>query len=249
MPIRNNRNIRKVKPHIVRNIKRQPIHTRDNVQDLKPLNIDHKYSETKKIWNNETVYIIGGGPSLRGFNWNKLKGKKVIAINRAFQVIPWADVMYWTDSRFYRWYSEEIASFKGLKYTCRPFNGKPSDVVLLKSSSVMKIEMRPSYISHGNNSGFGAINLAVKLGASKIYLLGYDMKSNPKDTHWHDGYSVTHNHNIYKKMIKYFETLPSDLKKLNIEVFNANPRSELHCFRKCSLSDALNDLAFNPFKE
>jgi len=33
-------------------------------------------------WKDEDCYIIGGGPSLKRFNWSLLKGKKTIGINR-----------------------------------------------------------------------------------------------------------------------------------------------------------------------
>lgn len=250
MPIRNNRNIRKSKPHVVRNMKKKVVNRNNKPSSSskhQPINTDSKYSVSEKIWDNETVYIVGGGPSLKSFKWDKLKCKNVIAINRAYEMLPGATVLYWTDSRFYKWYKDDINKFKGLKYTCRPFNDKPSDVKLLKPTSAMKIDIRPSFICHGNNSGYGAINLAIKLGAKKIYLLGYDMNSSPNTTHWHDGYTVKHNHTIYQKMIKYFDTMPSELKKLGVQVFNANPKSQLTCFRKCSLNDALNDTAFNPY--
>lgn len=262
MPLRNNRNIRKTKPHIIRSVKNNVIKNNNtkgqsNINNIKksinnpPNSVkpkDTNYGKTTKIWVNEVVYIIGGGPSLKNFDWTKLEGKKVIAINRAFEVLPKADILYWTDSRFYKWNTDNINKFKGLKFTCRSFRNMPNDITLLKSVNNMNINTRPSYITHGNNSGFGAINLAVKLGAKKIYLLGYDMSSNPENTHWHSGYQLNHNHNIYNKMIKYFESLPNELKKLKIECYNANMKSKLNVFRKCTLSDAINDLAYNPFQ-
>jgi len=248
MPIRDNRNIRKVQPHIVRNLK-QNVVKKPNTHQNSPVNInDRTYGESKKIWNDEVVYIIGGGPSLKGFDWSQLEGKKVIAINRAFEVMPNADVLYWTDSRFYRWFKEGIDKFSGLKFTCREFNEKPSDLILLKPNSAMNLDMRPSFISHGNNSGYGAINLAVKLGAKKIYLLGYDMNSFPGQSHWHSGYKSTHNDSIYVKMIKYFDSIPNELKKLDVEIFNANLKSQLTVFRRCSVEDAIYNRAYDPFR-
>lgn len=251
MPIRRNNNnvIRQVKPNIIRKTnttirKTNPV----NPTIIKQSNDNNKYSPVNKIWDDETIYIIGGGPSLKNFDWNLLKGKKIIAINRAYEVLPWAEVLYWTDSRFYKWYKSDIDMFGGLKVTCRPFPSMPHSIALLKSGSSNKLDMRESYITHGNNSGYGAINLAVKLGAKKIYLLGYDMDSNPKLTHWHDGYQVNHNHTIYSKMITQFQGLDKELSKLNIEIFNANIKSKLDVFRKCSLEDSIYDRAYNPFR-
>lgn len=193
------------------------------------------------VWKNETVYLIGGGPSLKGIDWELLRGKRIIAINRAFQVLPWADVLYWTDAQFYKWYRREIDEFKGVKVTCRPVDILNKDIRLLKGIKDLGIDMRPEYICDGNNSGYGALNLAVKLGAKRIYLLGYDLHSQPGQTHWHNGYKRSHNHTIYKRLVKYFESSVPLLNEWKIEVWNANPWSHLHCFRKCSLNDAISN--------
>jgi uncharacterized Rossmann fold enzyme len=242
MPIRDNRRLHKVQPNVVRTIKKQVI--QHNVQPVSRDSINKQnilYGKIDPIWDNETVYIVGGGPSLSDFDWNKLKGKKVIAINRAFQVLPEADVVYWTDSRFWKWYSNEIKRFRGLKVTCRPYSPPSQDVILLKAVNNKPYESDPSHISHGNNSGYGAINLAVKLGAKKIYLLGYDMDSSNNKTHWHNGYEAKHNHGIYIKMIQSFTLLAPVLKQMGVVVLNANPKSNLKVFNMCSLESALRD--------
>ncbi len=245
MPL-NNRRIQKIQPTVVRS---QPKTVTRIIQpttkQVPKNNLGDRFKpatgQTEKIWNDEVVYIVGGGPSLKDFDWNLLAGKKVIAINRAFQVLPDADVMYWTDARFYRWFKNDIDSFAGLKVTCRPVVESPGDIIVLKQNTAIKIDMRPDFISSGNNSGFGAINLAAKLGAKRIYLLGYDMLSRDKETHWHSGYEVSHNHSIYSKMAAQMSSLPAELKILNIEVFNANPKSNMTVFRRVSLEAALSN--------
>jgi hypothetical protein len=245
MPL-NNRRIQKIQPTVVR------AKPKTVTRDVKPIvkqvpknNLGDRFQpaagQTEKIWDNEVVYIIGGGPSLKDFDWNLLAGKKVIAINRAFEVLPNADVLYWTDARFYRWFKNKIDDFTGLKVTCRPVQGSPGDIIVLKQNTAVKIDMRPDFISSGNNSGFGAINLAAKLGAKRIYLLGYDMVSREKDTHWHSGYEVSHNHAIYSKMIAQMSSIPGELRALDIDIFNANPKSNMTVFRRVTLEAALNN--------
>ena len=261
MPIGDHR-LHRIKPNIIRSVsknvginpmadKRHPRNTvpenksNDNEVVKTPKPTVARIDKIEKIWDDEVVYLVGGGPSLENFDWNRLKGKKVIAINRAFQVLPFADVMYWTDARFYRWYASEITNFKGLKVTCRPVPENPSDVIFLKSNGANTIDTRPSYISHGNNSGYGAINLAVKLGAKRIYLLGYDMNADSNKTHWHNGYNISHNTSIYGRMVAQFTPLVDILPRMGVEVWNANPNSKLECFRKCTIDVAINN---NPIK-
>ena len=240
MPIRDNKRLQRIKPQVVRTVKKQVIKNRVPASNNKTQK-SRKYSSVIPLWKDETVYIVGGGPSLKDFDWKRLKGKKVIAINRAFQVLPDADVLYWTDSRFWKWYNQEIKQFKGFKYTCRPYSPEQQDVILLKAINTKPLSLDLAHISHGNNSGYGAINLAVLLGAKKIYLLGYDMASKDANTHWHDGYSTKHNHTIYVKMMAAFNKIAPELAKNNITVYNANVKSQLTVFEKCSIETALKD--------
>jgi len=172
-------------------------------------------------------------------NWELLLGKRTIAINRAFQVVPWADVLYWTDAQFYRWYRRDIDRFAGMKVTCRPLDAPGSMITVLQGVRDNGIDMRETHISDGNNSGYGALNLAVKLGVSRIFLLGFDMHSKEGATHWHSGYSRKHNHSIYKRVIGYFESAVPVLKELGVEVWNACPESHLNSFKKCTLESAI----------
>jgi hypothetical protein len=49
----------------------------------------------------KSVYIVGGGPSLKGFNFNCLKDKDVIAVNKAIRDVPWAKYFISIDSTFF----------------------------------------------------------------------------------------------------------------------------------------------------
>jgi hypothetical protein len=199
-------------------------------------------NKLKTIWSGQSVYIVGGGPSLKGFNWNHLKGKHTIAINKAFKVIPWSEVLYWTDARFYRWHKHDIDALEGIKVTCRNAPCLSPNIILLTTSGKTGIDKRPNFIRAGNSSGFAAINVAYHLGVKKIYLLGFDMESSDKNTHWHEGYGIRHDHNIYQRnMISNFDGIYELLKSEGIEIWNANPNSQLKSIPRCNLEDALND--------
>jgi len=192
--------------------------------------------------DDKTIYIIGGGPSLKGFNWNLLEGKNVLCVNRAFQQVPWALAVFWTDSRFYRWFQKELEEFKGIKVACRYSQLYKKDIVLVKSTGGHSIDLDAHCVKSGNNSGYGALNVAFHLGAKKIYLLGYDMWSDASGTHWHDGYITSHNHGIYDRaMIGDFSKAEAHYRKVGINLYNANPKSRLESITKCSIIQALED--------
>ena len=200
------------------------------------------YDTVKPIWLDETVYLIGGGPSLKGFQWDALLGKKTIAINRAVQFWPKADAVYWTDSRVYMWYKNDIDKFKGLKYTLKAGNHYSGKVNVLKKGAKFGLESSRDSLAHGNNSGYAAINLAVHLGAKRIILLGYDMGNEGSNSHFHDGYPVNATaENIYKnQFIPGFNILRELLYSKGIECYNASIHSKLDVFPKIDLIRALS---------
>ncbi len=194
--------------------------------------------------DDKTIYIIGGGPSLKNFDWELLVDKNVLSINRAFQKVPWAMATFWTDSRFYKWYAKELKRFKGVKIACRWSQLYTDDVIFARSTGGNGIDDYPYHIRAGNNSGYAALNVAFHLGAKKIYLLGYDMSSSDKQgTHWHSGYVTAHNHDIYERaMIKDFSRVNEAYRKKGINVYNANLDSAMSFVEKCSIEDAVKDL-------
>lgn len=209
------------------------------------VNIERSHKSTSRvepIWSGETVYIIGGGPSLMGFDWNRLMGKRTIAINKAILSYPRADALYWTDSRVYGWYKKDIDSFKGLKYSIRNHSSYPADINILRKSNKFGLEEAKDALCHGNNSGYAAINLAYLLGAKRIVLLGYDMHNDGKRSHYHEGYPVpATGDNIYRdQFVPGFEILADLLKQKKVEVYNASMTSSLRVWPKITFEQALS---------
>ena len=200
-----------------------------------------KFTSVEPVWEGETVFIIGGGSSLKDFDFNLLKNKKTIAVNKAFMFHPTADVLYWSDSRIYQWYKKDIDKFKGEKYTIKPYGGIGEEVKVLKNMGKHGLELSPDGIKHGNNSGHAAMNLAYHYGVKRMILLGFDMQNVRGMSHFHDGYPVKQTRDeIYQKsMIPEFHQISEDLKKKKVEVINANPDSALPFFKKVPLDKVL----------
>ena len=201
-----------------------------------------KYSVVPRKFEGETIYIIGGGPSLKNFNFAELKGHRTIAINKAVFFHQTADVLYWTDSRFYTWYKNDIDNFNGLKFTLKPGSQYTTDIKVLRKGIPHGLEKDPQVLAHGYNSGYAAINLAYHLGAVRIVLLGFDMHNAGKDTHFHDGYPTrAAGDHIYRdKFLPGFKELEKALRAEGVTVFNASPHSQLNEFPKITLAQALS---------
>lgn len=194
----------------------------------------------------EECFIIGGGPSLINFNWSCLSGKFTIAINRAYEVLPEAQIVYFTDDDYYQKHRDAMLKHKGKKY-----RGRIARKQVIKDKEVIEIQLqqRPwgwsdqyGELYHGSNSSYACIQLAAQLGFKRIHLLGVDMKhqgnykrdkkNNKGVTHWHSGHRRTDPAHAYKMMLGHYEKLAPEAKKRGIEVINVNipDQTTLKCF-------------------
>lgn len=191
-----------------------------------------------KLWPGETVVCIGGGPSLTPDDVDFVRGKaRVIAINNAYQLAPWADVLYACDDKWWRWH-KGVADFEGLTYSmkqaARRWNPK---VQIVRNAGESGLELNPGRgLKTGRNSGYQAINLAVHFGARRILLLGYDMRGGAK--HWF-GEHPDRSKPPFSSCIRLFQTLVKPLNALGIEVVNCTPGTSLQCFPQMPLAEAL----------
>lgn len=190
----------------------------------------------------EPCFIIGGGSSLRGFDWSLLDGKFVVAVNRAYEVLPNANIVYFTDNIFWRDHKSGLLNHKGR--LMKGMGGslvnpsiKEPRVEEFKITGVTGLEMAPGCTRSGKNSVYAVMNIcAVHLGFKAIYLLGVDMgwgKAQDRATsHFHDGYKNMSSN--YLQMKEAFETIKQPLEELGVRVVNLNPHSKLEVFEKRS---------------
>lgn len=179
-------------------------------------------------YNNE-CYIVGGGPSLINFDWTLLNDKFIIAINRAYEVLPNAQIVYFTDDDFYIRHKETMMKHAGIKVkgSLNPSLVHAPGVIQFHLISDQGLVTQPGCLAHGSNSTYAAINMAsVHLGFTKIYLLGVDMKWGAKGdrtkSHWHDGHKRVDPEGAYSMMMAKYNTIVAPLKQRGVEVINVN---------------------------
>jgi len=184
--------------------------------------------------------IVAGGPSLKGFDFSLLDDcENVIAVNKAYTVLPCAKWIYFSDLRF--WEAHKIYL---LKHSAEVITGHKrvnhSQLTKYKFTSPKGLDLTPGCLRTGNNSGYAAINLAYHLGARVIYLLGFDMCQTKKDSHWHDGHGLPlKDRTLELKMLPYFDTIEAPLFDAGVEVYNVtgDPISKITCFTTLNQSD------------
>jgi len=182
---------------------------------------------------SKRVFIVGGGESLKGFDFNRLAGEDVIAINLAYQFIK-PKILLWMDRSFYEHHKEGIDQLKCIKYA-------PDNVIATDWTEDIRA-FRTGYQFKGKEgfhkgiyagnpastlSGLASISLAFALGYEEVFLLGFD----GSQKHFHNGYKVEKD--ISHKNVRY-----RDLRGLKI--YNCSLISKIDAFPKISIDDAFS---------
>lgn len=206
------------------------------------------------MWKGQRCFIIGGGPSLKGFDWSLLEGELTIGCNLAFEAFDPCMVVA-VDKRFYQWilWGEYEEKHPGLrqrfldlnvgKYLLYPPESLSNfytgiDIIPRNNSGTLSTTLAEG-VMMGSNTGFAAINLALCLGADPIYLLGFDMSGDGagKQAHFHAGHPTIQADTCYPKFIETFDRFAPELSK-HARIVNLNPESKLEHFEKVAWADA-----------
>jgi hypothetical protein len=168
---------------------------------------------------------------------------RVIAINDAYTLAPWADVLYAADRKWIDWH-DGVPSFHGAKYTIASHDTTTRpDWYVMANTGMLGLEPDPHGLRAGHNGGYQAINLAVHMGAKRIVLLGYDMRLSPEGvSHWF-GEHPDAQASPYAAMRAAFESLVEPLAALGIAVVNCSRRTALETFPCVPLDVALAERA------
>lgn len=201
------------------------------------------------VWRGQTAVCIGGGASLTKEQVEAVKGCRVIAVNDAYKLAPWADILYACDYKWWGWHGG-CPDFKGYKLqhyhesrlnnmgVAPPYPG--IDAIL--SNGKEGFEGRLDRIRNGGNSGYQALHIAMHLGASKIILIGYDMGVHCEKSHWfgeHPGQNASDNNQKYEDWLLQFPALREAAEKRGQKIINSTIKTRLKCFDMMPLCEAL----------
>lgn len=189
-----------------------------------------------------TVLVMGSGPSLTQADVTLARAHvdAVIAVNGSYKYAPDATCLYAADAKFWGWHkgcvgphkvgAEQYPAFTGsLKYALAQ---TPYGVPVLKRGPQTGLTLDPTRVALGLNGVYQSINVAVHLGASRIVLLGVDMRGG----HFHAAHP-DRSAPPFALCIERFATLVKPLADLGIDIVNCTPKSALKCFPMASLED------------
>lgn len=136
-----------------------------------------KFWGIPELWKGETVFVVGGGPSLLDFDFERLKGQRIVGVNLAFTKMPFMQFCFFADNRFWGWHELELRKFqhhivstaKNLKVDHPNFH-----LISRNHDHTKWFSTEPGTVI-GRDSGCQAINFTYHLGAQRIILLGFDL--------------------------------------------------------------------------
>jgi len=204
------------------------------------------FSEVVRTWVGERVVILGGGPSLTQEQVDYVRDKaRVIAINTAYQLAPWADVLYFADAKWFRAHRDGFRSFHGIKISNERSRDGIDDpaVHILRYRSRETFSDDPTTLTGGEHahSGTQAINLAALAGSRDITLLGFDAREprTGEKSHFFGEYPWSTPAGVYAQWRGSYRLLVGELDARGIRVRNASPGTAIEHFARVSLEDAL----------
>ncbi len=194
----------------------------------------------EQIWDNQSVFIIGGGKSLEHFDWSLLHKELTIGCNDAYKLgTDICKICIFGDSKWFMRHERELALYKGVVFTNVPKLQKSRlDWLWLLGREATGIHKES--LGWNFNTGAAAINLALLLGANTIFLLGFDMQlSKDGKANWHPNLLDKPNPDVFKKFLNGFENVERDLKEKypDVEVFNITDNSSLNLFPKIGVEE------------
>lgn len=186
-------------------------------------------------WEGETVFLIGGGPSVSDVDLTRLHQQRVVVLNSSYLKYPNADTLLFTDVR---WWGKFKPVFKGEIVTITPVHKLyPDDIKVLDRQRSSGLSPDPTRLTCWHTSMTTAINLIALRGATRIAILGLDGEGL-----WHhDPYPLSWGRNR-KRFYFHGEALKAQvdqLKIMGVQVYNLNPKSTHEMFPFATLDEML----------
>lgn len=202
-------------------------------------------------WDGETCFIVAGGPSVLSQPIERLRNRRVIAINSAVRTAPFADVLFFGDVRWWRddhkhrkkttigMTAVAESGFKGSIYYGNVAKvGHPVTCLIKQIPPTFTPDRR--HVMYFRSSVTGALSIAAAAGAARAVLLGVDGRDMGGRHHNHnDHYPWPSGVDWVALQANEFEKSAPVFKLTGLEIFNASPDSAHGAWPRASLEDFL----------
>lgn len=175
-------------------------------------------------WAGQDAVIVGGGSSLSKFDFTKICGRNTIGCNDAFRLgRELVKICLFGDVSWFNCNKQLLEHFPGRVVCLAP------SLRHLSISWLFTMGRQRSGLHKGGDLGWNfstgaaAVNLAISLGAVRIFLLGFDMQSDVKTTraHWHHYNEKPVKDFSFRRFITGFAVIQQELSRFpGVKVFN-----------------------------
>lgn len=203
-------------------------------------------------WSDFCI-VAGSGPSLTLEVAQACRGYPVIAVNDAYRLLPFADVLYACDNEWWdihggcpdfageRWSSHGSPIKNEKRATAARYGLK-----LIRGGDGEGFARDPGLIHYGEMGGFQATNIALHMigWKGRVALVGFDLGPRDGRRHFFGEHpkglrsTMTGPHGAYEKCIGFF-TRAKVMLPPEVEIVNCTHGSALRSFKMMGLAEAL----------
>lgn len=198
-------------------------------------------------WQDQTAFLVCGGPSFALVDVELLRGRKVMVVNSSLYAVPFAQVLFFGDERWELNNRAAVKAFAGRVLSSTWGHVHCNYIEFLRrqkpSETPAGLSANPSEAWMRHTSARGAINVLCHLGVRRIVALGLDGGPD-KDgrTHHHQPHPNGMMSDIWDLQRAEFEGVVPALKARGVELLNASPGSRIPFWPIMSLRHALGDI-------
>jgi len=199
-------------------------------------------------WDDKPTFIVGGGPSLRGFDFAKLRGLgHVVGVNQSMFDAP-ADIGVTMDHAFMQHRRSQLETFAASRralYLVMPSRWECIVAPIAGATYLLGLpheglSLYTDEVRHGGTSGYAALNIAILKRAAMIVLLGFDYSGDAGAFNYHRSYSWgSANEALWPIWARRFDAAAQVCRALGVEVINASPTSAVTSFPVDTIDGAL----------
>jgi len=186
--------------------------------------------------------VIGSGPSLVRADVEAAEraGCRTIAVNTACRMVDRPDLLFARDFAWWAAHEAETRAFE--RWTGSKRAASRWDLNHVETAPGAGLSAGGEIREHGN-SGAQAIQLAVRRGAARVLLLGFDHRPAADGRrHWHGDHPAGLNNAPETAMALWRASAPAlalDLDRLGVEVINCSRETALACWPRLPIEAAL----------
>jgi len=211
--------------------------------------IRDEYYQVPRVYEDKTVFVIGGGPSLNHMNLKPIHDRPVVGCNNAYELGTWVDWIIFADKRWWGWNYEKVERWQNrdrviclVPQLLDDQQRWPFLKFVRRDEARFGLSVEQDTICWNRGCGGAAINLAYLLGARRIVLLGFDMRMVEGKHNWHDNHKHEERPKIYQNsMVPFLKPMSDAMKVTGLQIVNCTPKSALNVFTLESLDVVLNE--------